>query len=202
MQQRGGSKDQVKGVDQLIDELVGQIGQQTYSAGSSAFHAGTARAKVRKLTGWVFAILDEILPDLSRSSSPQDQACPEDTTTPTGYQSVSQPRFQFGHLLRPVTPCGMFALAAADLDLPAGSQTDTPDELSNDRRARQACARRRLRQRQSVHCRPAAGSRAQPTRRSCRGAQPARVARSRGAAAEGASRCAARWPASTATSTT
>src|SRR6266496_3198268 len=63
VQQRGGSKDQVKGVDQLIDELVGQIGRQTYSAGSSAFHAGTAQAKVRKLTGWVFAILDEILPD-------------------------------------------------------------------------------------------------------------------------------------------
>jgi hypothetical protein len=63
VQQRGGSKDQVKGVDQLIDELVGQIGRQTYSAGSSAFHAGTAQAKVRKLTGWVFAILDETLPD-------------------------------------------------------------------------------------------------------------------------------------------
>lgn len=63
VQQRGGSKDQVKGVDQLVDELVGQIGRQTYSTGSSAFHAGTAQAKVRKLTGWVFAILDEILPD-------------------------------------------------------------------------------------------------------------------------------------------
>jgi hypothetical protein len=63
VQQRGGSKDQVKGVDQLIDELVAQIGRQTYSVGSGALHAGAAQAKVRKLTGWVFAILDEILPD-------------------------------------------------------------------------------------------------------------------------------------------
>ncbi|WP_432846609.1 hypothetical protein ACQPXB_38615 [Amycolatopsis sp. CA-161197] len=64
VQQRGGSKDQAKGVDQLIDELVGQIGRQTYSAGSSAFHAGTLQEKVRKLTGWVFAVLDEVLPEL------------------------------------------------------------------------------------------------------------------------------------------
>lgn len=63
VQQQGGSKDQVKGVEQLIDELVAQIGRQTYSVGSGALHAGAARAKVRKLTGWVFAILDEILPD-------------------------------------------------------------------------------------------------------------------------------------------
>jgi hypothetical protein len=63
VQQRGGSKDQVKGVDQLIDELVAQIGRQTYSVGSGALHTSAAQAKVRKLTGWVFAILDEILPD-------------------------------------------------------------------------------------------------------------------------------------------
>jgi predicted pPIWI-associating nuclease len=63
VQQRGGNKDQVKGIDELIDELVAQIGRQTYSTGSSALHAGTVQAKVRKLTGWVFAILDEILPD-------------------------------------------------------------------------------------------------------------------------------------------
>ncbi|WP_159104647.1 hypothetical protein [Plantactinospora sp. BB1] len=63
VQRRGGNKDQVKGVDELIDQLVGQIGRQTYSAGSSALHAGTVKAKVRKLLGWVFAILDEVLPE-------------------------------------------------------------------------------------------------------------------------------------------
>ncbi|SCG80246.1 hypothetical protein GA0070623_4966 [Micromonospora rifamycinica] len=63
VQQRGGNKDQVKGVDELIDQLVGQIGRQTYSTGSSALHAGTIQAKVRKMIGWVFAILDEVLPE-------------------------------------------------------------------------------------------------------------------------------------------
>jgi hypothetical protein len=63
VQQRGGSKEQTKGTDTLIDELIGQIGRQTYSAGSSAFHAGTLHEKVRKLTGWVFVILDEVLPE-------------------------------------------------------------------------------------------------------------------------------------------
>jgi hypothetical protein len=63
VQKRGGERDQTKGIDDLIDQLVGQVGRQTYSAGSSALHAGTVQAKVRKLTGWVFAILDEILPE-------------------------------------------------------------------------------------------------------------------------------------------
>jgi predicted pPIWI-associating nuclease len=63
VQQRRGDKDQAKGVDDLVDQLVGQIGRQTYSAGSSALHAGTVRGKVRKLTGWIFAILDEVLPE-------------------------------------------------------------------------------------------------------------------------------------------
>ncbi|MEV7045462.1 hypothetical protein [Amycolatopsis sp. NPDC051061] len=63
VQQRDGSKDQVKGVDDLVDQLIGQVGRQTYSAGSGAFHAGTVQKKVRKLTGWVFAVLDEVLPE-------------------------------------------------------------------------------------------------------------------------------------------
>jgi hypothetical protein len=63
VQQRKGSKEQVKAADELIDELVGQIGRQTYSAGSSALHAGTVRSKVLKLTGWIFAVLDEVLPE-------------------------------------------------------------------------------------------------------------------------------------------
>jgi hypothetical protein len=63
VQRRGGSKDQARGTEELIDQLVGQIGRQTYSTGSSALHAGTLQTKVRKLTGWVFAVLDEILPE-------------------------------------------------------------------------------------------------------------------------------------------
>lgn len=63
VQQRRGSKDQVKDGDELVDQLVAQIGRQTYTAGSSALHAGAVRAKVQKLAGWVFAILDEVLPE-------------------------------------------------------------------------------------------------------------------------------------------
>jgi hypothetical protein len=63
VQQRGGNKDQVREVDELIDQLVGQISRQTYSAASSSFHAGALQTKVRKLTGWIFAVLDEILPE-------------------------------------------------------------------------------------------------------------------------------------------
>jgi hypothetical protein len=63
VQRRGGSNDQIKGTDELIDKLVGQIGRQTYSAGSSALHAGALQAEVRRLTGWVFALLDEVLPE-------------------------------------------------------------------------------------------------------------------------------------------
>jgi hypothetical protein len=63
VQTRGGSRDQVSDIDALIDQQVAQIGRETYKTGSSAFHAGTIQAEVRKLTGWVFAILDELLPE-------------------------------------------------------------------------------------------------------------------------------------------
>jgi hypothetical protein len=66
VQRRGGNRDQVKGVAELIDQLVGEIGRRTYTTGSAAFHAGTQQAKVRKLAGWVFALLDEVLPELGR----------------------------------------------------------------------------------------------------------------------------------------
>lgn len=62
VQQRRGSKEQVQDLDALIDELVGQIGRRTYAVGSGALHAGTDREAVWKLTGWVWALLDEVLP--------------------------------------------------------------------------------------------------------------------------------------------
>lgn len=62
VQQRRGSKEQVQDIDALIDELVGQIGRRTYTVGSGAFHAGASREAVWKLAGWVWALLDEVLP--------------------------------------------------------------------------------------------------------------------------------------------
>jgi hypothetical protein len=62
VQQRRGSREQVEGVETLIDELVGQISRQTYNVGSGKFHAGTEQPEVWKLAGWVWAVLDEVLP--------------------------------------------------------------------------------------------------------------------------------------------
>jgi hypothetical protein len=61
-QQRRGSKEQVQDIDALIDELIGQISRRTYVVGSGAFHAGADREAVWKLAGWVWALLDEVLP--------------------------------------------------------------------------------------------------------------------------------------------
>jgi hypothetical protein len=63
VQLRGGSKDLVKDHDSTVDEMVGAIGREAYNTGSAALHAGTKQERVRKLTGWVFALLDEVLPE-------------------------------------------------------------------------------------------------------------------------------------------
>jgi hypothetical protein len=58
-----GNTDQVRELDSLVDQLVGKIARETYASGSRAFHAGTARDDVWKLTRWVFAVLGEVLPN-------------------------------------------------------------------------------------------------------------------------------------------
>ena len=63
VQQRGGSHDQVSEIDSLVEASVGRISRSTYTTSSRSFHAGAAQEQVQKLTGWVFAILDEVLPD-------------------------------------------------------------------------------------------------------------------------------------------
>lgn len=62
VQRRRGSREQVQVMDELIDELVGKVSRTTYSVGSSALHAGADQEAVWKLTGWVWAVLDEVLP--------------------------------------------------------------------------------------------------------------------------------------------
>lgn len=62
IQRQGGDFDQVRDVDELVETLVGKIGRSTYTTGSKAFHAGTVRGRVENLTGWVFAVLSEVLP--------------------------------------------------------------------------------------------------------------------------------------------
>ncbi|MFE7844585.1 hypothetical protein ACFUTX_05235 [Microbacterium sp. NPDC057407] len=64
VQQQRGSEEQARELDGLIDQTIAKITRETYASGSSALHAGAAQKQVRKLTGWVFAVLDEVLPEL------------------------------------------------------------------------------------------------------------------------------------------
>jgi hypothetical protein len=64
VQQQRGSEEQARELDGLIDQSIAKITRETYASGSSALHAGAAQKQVRKLTGWVFAVLDEVLPEL------------------------------------------------------------------------------------------------------------------------------------------
>jgi hypothetical protein len=63
VQQRGGDyRHATESVD-TIDEKIGRLGRNVYQRASSAFHAENQRQEVRKLAGWVFAVLDEVLPE-------------------------------------------------------------------------------------------------------------------------------------------
>lgn len=62
-QVRGGDPEQVKELDAIVEGSIGRISRDTYTVSSKSFHSGAAQEKVRKLTGWIFAILDEVLPE-------------------------------------------------------------------------------------------------------------------------------------------
>jgi hypothetical protein len=63
VQQRGGDyRHATESVD-TIDEKIGRLGRNVYQRASSAFHSENQRQEVRKLAGWVFAVLDEVLPE-------------------------------------------------------------------------------------------------------------------------------------------
>lgn len=64
VQQQRGSEDQARELDALIDQSIAKITRETYASGSSALHSGAAQKQVRKLSGWIFAVLDEVLPEL------------------------------------------------------------------------------------------------------------------------------------------
>jgi hypothetical protein len=62
-QVRGGNPEQVKELDGIVEGSIGRISRDTYTVSSKSFHSGAAQEQVRKLTGWIFAILDEVLPE-------------------------------------------------------------------------------------------------------------------------------------------
>ena len=47
---------------EVVDTKVGRLGRLLYQRASRAFHAGTQRDEVRRIVGWVEAVLNEILP--------------------------------------------------------------------------------------------------------------------------------------------
>ncbi len=47
---------------EVVDTKVGRLGRQLYQRASKAFHVGTQREELRKIVGWVEAVLNEILP--------------------------------------------------------------------------------------------------------------------------------------------
>lgn len=63
VQRQRGNQAQAREMDALIDQTIGKVTRETYASGSSALHAGAAQRQVRKLAGWVFAVLDEVLPE-------------------------------------------------------------------------------------------------------------------------------------------
>jgi hypothetical protein len=62
-QKYGRDTDLAQRTDDVIEELIGKVARATYKKGSGALHAGTGQAEVRRLTGWVFTVLNEVLPD-------------------------------------------------------------------------------------------------------------------------------------------
>lgn len=61
VQSKAGEESTV-GTAEVVDEKVGRLGRLLYKRASKSFHAGTQREEVRKIVGWVEAVLNEILP--------------------------------------------------------------------------------------------------------------------------------------------
>ena len=64
MQSRSTAESPMETAD-VVDTKVGLLGRQLYQRASRAFHVGTQREELRKILGWVEAVLNEILPPLA-----------------------------------------------------------------------------------------------------------------------------------------
>jgi hypothetical protein len=63
VQIRGADFERASEVSDMIDERVGRFGRMVYQRASAAFHAENQRREVRVLVGYVFALLDDVLPE-------------------------------------------------------------------------------------------------------------------------------------------
>jgi len=64
VQQRRGRYEQAAEVSELIDERIGRLARLVYQRASAAFHASDQQQELRRLVGYVFVLLDEVLPDI------------------------------------------------------------------------------------------------------------------------------------------
>jgi hypothetical protein len=49
-------------VSELIDQRIGRLARLVYQQVSKAFHADDQQQEVRRLVGYVFVLLDDVLP--------------------------------------------------------------------------------------------------------------------------------------------
>lgn len=63
VQKRGGNYHEAVVASDLIDERIGRLGRLVYQRASAALHVERAQREVQKLTGYVFAVLDDVIPD-------------------------------------------------------------------------------------------------------------------------------------------
>ena len=63
VQQRRRDYKQASEVSELIDERIGRLSRLVYQSASAAFHTSNQQQEVRRLIGYVFVLLDEVLTD-------------------------------------------------------------------------------------------------------------------------------------------
>jgi hypothetical protein len=62
-QLRGGDYRAASEATEIIDHRIGRLGRMVYTSGSAALHAETQQTEVRKMMGYIFAVLDDVLPE-------------------------------------------------------------------------------------------------------------------------------------------
>lgn len=61
VQQLQGDYDRAAEVSELIDQRIGRLARLVYQQASKAFHADDQQQEVRRLVGYVFVLLDDVL---------------------------------------------------------------------------------------------------------------------------------------------
>jgi hypothetical protein len=63
VQMKRGDHGQAAEVSELIDERIGRLARLVYQQASAAFHTEEQRNEVRRVIGYIFLLLDDVLPN-------------------------------------------------------------------------------------------------------------------------------------------